>query len=84
MIRKFDEKQPLKTVREVDYPNSTYYSAKKLPKMTKFERHNSFKINSRSIKNPHAHLHYSHNMYARFQSDPLKTVGEVDYTNSIP
>ena len=24
------------------------------------------------------------NMYARFEKDPLKTVGGVDYTNSIP
>ena len=31
-----------------------------------------------------AHLHYVHNKYARFQKDPLKTVGGVDYTNSIP
>ena len=42
---------------------------------------NSVKINSSSTKNPHARLQYVHNRYARFQKDPLKTVGEVDYTN---
>ena len=47
---------------------------------------NSVKINSSSIKKPHAHAHfqYVHNKYARFQNDPLKTVRGVDYTNSIP
>ena len=35
-------------------------------------------------KNSHAHLQYIHNKYAWFQNDPLKTVREVDYTNSIP
>ena len=45
---------------------------------------NSVKINSSSIINPHAHLQYVQNRYARFQKDPLKTVGGVDYTNSIP
>ena len=45
---------------------------------------NSIKINSSSIKKPHAHFQYVNNKYARFQSDPLKTVRGVDYTNSIP
>ena len=27
---------------------------------------------------------YVHNKYAKFEKDPLKTVGGVDYTNSIP
>ena len=52
--------------------------------MTKFKGRNSVKINSSSNKNPHAHLQYVHNMYARFEKDPLKTVGGVDYTNYIP
>ena len=45
---------------------------------------NSVKINSSSIKTPHAHFQYVHIRYARFQKDPLKTVRVVDYTNSIP
>ena len=36
------------------------------------------------IKTPHAHLQYVHNRYAMFQKDPLKTGGDVDYTNAIP
>ena len=35
-------------------------------------------------KNSHAHLQYIHNKNARFQNGPLKTVRQVDYTNSIP
>ena len=35
-------------------------------------------------KHSHAHLQNIHNKYAWFQNDPLKTVREVDYTNSIP
>ena len=45
---------------------------------------NSLKINSSSIKTPHAHFQNVHIRYARFQKDPLKTVRVVDYTNSIP
>ena len=45
---------------------------------------NSVKINSSSIKTPHAHFQYVHIRYARFQKDPLKTFRVVDYTNSIP
>ena len=40
---------------------------------------NSVKINSSSIKTPDAYFHYVHNKCARFQKDPLKTVGAVDY-----
>ena len=29
-------------------------------------------------------FHYVHKKYARFQKDPLKTVGDVNYTNSLP
>ena len=35
-------------------------------------------------KTSHAHFLYIHNKYARFQTDPLKTVRAVDHTNSIP
>ena len=35
-------------------------------------------------KTLHAHLQFIHNKYAWFQNDPLKTVRELDYTNSIP
>ena len=42
------------------------------------------KITSSSIKNPYAHFHYDCDKYVRFQKDPLKTVGGVDYTNSVP
>ena len=45
---------------------------------------NSVKINSSSIKTPHAHFQYVHIRYARFQKVPLKTFRVVDYTNSIP
>ena len=37
-------------------------------------------VYSSSIKNPFAHLYFVHNNYARFQKDPLKTAGGVDYT----
>ena len=37
-------------------------------------------INSSPIQYSNAHLHYVHNKYARFQKDPLKPVGRVDYT----
>ena len=45
---------------------------------------NSVKINSSSIKTPHAHFQYVHIRFARFKKDPLKTIRVVDYTNSIP
>ena len=37
-----------------------------------------------ACKSSHAHFQYIHNKYASFHNDPLKTVREVDYTNSIP
>ena len=77
------EEYPLKTVEEVDYTNYIASNARKLPKMTKFKGRNSIKIICSSIKNPHAHLYYVNNKYARFEKDPLKTV-EVDYTNTVP
>ena len=70
----------LKTVGGADYTNSLPCNAKKLPKMTKFKRHNSVKIDSTPLK-PHAHLQYIHNMSAKFGKHLLKTVREVDYTN---
>ena len=82
MTAKF-EKHSLKTVRGVDYTYSTPYSAKKLPKMSSKGR-NSLKMNFRAIKNPHTHFHYVFNKYVRFQKDPLRTVGGVYYTHSIP
>ena len=68
------QKDSLKTVGGIDYTNSIPYS------MT-----NGWmdKINSSSIKNPHAHLQYVHSKYARFQTDPLKTVRAAYYTNYI-
>ena len=74
----------LKTVRGVDYTNSIPYNAKSCLKCLSSKGCNSVKINSSSTKNPHAHLQYVHNKYARFQKDPMKPVGGVDYTNSIP
>ena len=44
----------------------------------------SVKINSSSIKKPHAYIQYVHNKYAWFQNDPLKIIRAVDYTSSIP
>ena len=78
------QNDPLKTVRTVDYTNSIPYNAKSCLKWLSSKGCNSVEINSSSTKNPHAHLQYVHNRYARFQKDPLKTVGGVDYTNSIP
>ena len=74
---------PLKTVR-VDYTNCIPYNAKSCLKWLSSKGCNSVKINSSSTKNQHAHFLYVHNRYVRFQKDPLKTKGEVDYTNSIP
>ena len=78
------EKHSLKTVRKVDYTNPIPYNAKSCQNDQVQKTINSLKINSSAIKNPHAHFHYVHNKYARFQKDPLKTVEEVDYTNFIP
>ena len=75
---------PLKTVRGVDYTNSIPYNAKSCLKWLSSKGSNSVKIYSSSTTNPHAHLQYVHNRYARFQKDPFKTVGGVYYTNSIP
>ena len=78
------QNDPLKTVRGVDYTNSIPYNAKSYEKRLSSKGCNSVKINSSSTKTPNAHLQYVHNRYARFQKDPSKTVGGVDYTNSVP
>ena len=44
----------------------------------------SVKNNFIATKTPHAQFHYIHKKYTRLQKDPLKTVGRVDCTNSIP
>ena len=49
-------------------------------KCRNFVKNNFFFV----CKNSHAHLQFIHNKYAWFQNDPLKTVREADYTNSIP
>ena len=71
------QNDPLKTVRGVDYTNSIPYNAKSCLKRLCLKGCNSVKINSSSTKNPHAHLQYVHNMYARFQKDPLKMWEEL-------
>ena len=81
MSTKF-EKHLLKTVGEVDNTNSIPNNAKNCLKCLSSKDHYFLKINSKDIKNPHAHLLYVDNKNARFQKDPLKTVGGVDYTNS--
>ena len=78
------QNDPLKTVRGVDFTNSIHFNAKSCLKWLSSKGCNSVEINSSSTKNPHAHLQYVHNRYARFKKDPLKTLGGVDYTNSIP
>ena len=78
------QNDPLKPLGGVNYTNSIPNNAKNCLKSLSSKGCNSVKINSSSIKNPHAHLQYVHNRYARLQKDPLKTVGGVDYTNSIP
>ena len=75
---------PLKTVRWIDYTISIPYNTKSCLKWLSSNGCNSVKINFSSIIDPHAHLQYVHNKYARFENDPLKTVRGVDYTNSIP
>ena len=74
------QNDPFKTVRGVDYANFIHYNAKSCLKWLSSKGGNSVKIKSSSTKNPQAHFQYVHNRYARFQKDPLKTVGEVDYT----
>lgn len=64
------EMNPLKTLE-----NSLSYSARKLPKMIKFESQNS-------VKTPYSQLHYGHRIYAMFKNGPLKTVKGDDYTIS--
>ena len=78
------QNDPWKAVRGVDYTNFIPYNAKSCLKWLSSKGCNSVKINSSSNENPHAHLQYIRNRYARFQKDPLKTVGGADYTNSIP
>ena len=78
------EKDSLKTVGGIGYTNSIPYNATISLKRLSSKGRNSVKINSSSIKNLHAQLQYVHNMYTKCETDPLKTVGGVDYTNSIP
>ena len=54
------------------------------PKWLSLKGHNSIKIDFVNINSPQAHLHYGHTMYAMFEKDPLKIMGGVAYTNSIP
>ena len=77
MSEKF-EKNPLKTVREVDYFVHTLLCQMAV-KNEKVKRCYPVKINSSSIKYPNAHLHYVHNKNARIQKDPLKTTRGVYY-----
>ena len=78
------QNDPLKTVRGVDYTNFIPYNAKSCLKWLSSKGCNSVKINFSSTKSPHAHFQYVQNRYARFQKDSFKTVGGIDYTNSIP
>ena len=55
-----------------------HYNVKSCPQGLSFKGRNSFKINIIAIKTQHAHL-----QYATFKNVSLKTVGGVDYTNSI-
>ena len=61
------KKDPLKTVGGVDYTNYIPYNAKICLKWLSSKGRNSVKINSSSNKNPHAHLQYVHNMYAKLK-----------------
>ena len=76
------QKDSLETVGEVNYTNSLRFNAK--PKLLSLKGRNSVENNFIITKTPHAHFHYVHKQYTRLQKDPLKTVGRVDYTNSIP
>ena len=57
------EKNPSNTVGVV---------AKKLQKWLSLKGHNSLKIDFSSIKNPHAHLQYVHNLSAKFEKHAWK------------
>ena len=74
----------MKIVGGVDYTKYLPYKPNICLKWLSSNGYNSVKINSSSNKNPHAHLQYVHNMYAKFGKDRLKTEGGVDYTNSSP
>ena len=80
----YNAKSCLKCPFTVYYTNSIPYNSKSCLKWLSSKGCNSVKIISSSTKNPHAHFQHVHNRYAKFQKDPLKTVGGVDYTNSIP
>ena len=62
-----------KTVGVVEIP----YKAKKAAKITNFKSCNSVKMNSISIKTPHAQILYVHSMSAKFEKYPLKTVHKL-------
>ena len=83
MTVKFEE-HSFKTVRGVNYTYLIPYRAEKAAKMIRFKMPKLVKIHSSSIQNPHAHFQYAYNMFAKFDRHPLKTVGEVSYTRSIP
>ena len=59
--------------------------------LSKFQLHNkslmfkgcNFENDLLPFKNAHVHLDYVCNIYAKLEVNCLKTVGEVDYTNSI-
>ena len=63
---------------KVDCTNSIPTMQQKCLKLLSLTGRNIAKSNSSSIRNPHAHLKFVHNKYARLQTDPLKTVGGVD------
>ena len=69
------------TVEAVNNTNATSHNAKTYSKCS--NGHNSIKNYLTFIKQPHAYLHNAPNMCTKFEINPLKTVGGVDYTNSV-
>ena len=67
-----------KFITQTSYPivqeSSILYSARKLPKITKFKNDNSVNIDFIFIETPNAKLQYVYQLYARFENGALKTV----------
>ena len=70
-------------MEEVDFTKCLPHNVKAAKKLVSLKSRNSVKINFICIKTPHTHLYYNYTMFARSEKDLLKTVGEVDDTNSI-
>lgn len=73
----------IENCRRVDYTISISYTARDLPKMTNYKRSLFCQNQFHLFQKLDAHLQYAPNMN-KVLKNPLKTVEEVDFTNSIP